>query len=292
MPGDVCHSCAGLLFLSTGGIVRKGFTRLLALGLRHRILTIVAAFGTLGIALFLVLNLGMQFFPAASKPIIYLNLKGETMSLAKTAELTAIAEDILKEEPLVDHYTTAVGKGLPSFFLTVPTVTAADNVSQIMMQLNEEELKKYSDISDAARHIQALMDGAIAGADAEVKCLEYSIPTDARIVLNVTGIDMDKINGAAGSLMAALEQIPGTENVRCTASQPQYQYRVKLDGEMLSGYGLLKYDVVKQLNTSLMGAAASTYSAGGADMDIVVRSNVSSLEELYQLPISLSLIHI
>lgn len=198
------------------GIVRKGFTRLLALGLRHRILTIVAAFGTLGIALFLVLNLGMQFFPAASKPIIYLNLKGETMSLAKTAELTAIAEDILKEEPLVDHYTTAVGKGLPSFFLTVPTVTAADNVSQIMMQLNEEELKKYSDISDAARHIQALMDGAIAGADAEVKCLEYSIPTDARIVLNVTGIDMDKINGAAGSLMAALEQIPGTENVRCT----------------------------------------------------------------------------
>lgn len=45
------------------GIVRKGFTRLLALGLRHRILTIVAAFGTLGIALFLVLNLGMQFFP-------------------------------------------------------------------------------------------------------------------------------------------------------------------------------------------------------------------------------------
>ena len=70
------------------GIVRKGFTRLLALGLRHRIFTIIAAFGTLGIALILVLNLGMQFFPAASKPIIYLNLKGETMSLSKTAELT------------------------------------------------------------------------------------------------------------------------------------------------------------------------------------------------------------
>lgn len=274
---------------SREGIVRKGFTRLLALGLRHRILTIIAAFGTLGIALILVLNLGMQFFPAASKPIIYLNLKGETMSLSKTAELAAIAEDILKEEPLVDHYTTAVGKGLPSFFLTVPTVTAADNVSQVMMQLNEEELEKYSDISDAARHIQALMDGAIAGADVEVKCLEYSIPTDARIVLNVTGTDMDKINGAADRLVAALEQIPGTENVRCTASQPQYQYRVKLDGEMLSGYGLLKYDVVKQLNTSLMGAAASTYSAGGADMDIVVRSNVASLEELYQLPISSSI---
>ena len=80
------------------------------------------SFGTLGIALFLVLNLGMQFFPAASKPIIYLNLKGETMSLAKTAELTAIAEDILKEEPLVDHYTTAVGKGLPSFFLTLSLI--------------------------------------------------------------------------------------------------------------------------------------------------------------------------
>ena len=267
------------------GVVRRFFERLLALGLNHPKLTLTAAFSTLGVAVLLALQLGIQFFPGSAKPVLYINVSGETMSLSETGRICEKVGALLDEDPLVEHYTSAVGSGLPSFFLTVPSMAPASNAAQFMLQLNEDEVKRYGGTDAAARHLQAGMDEAVAGAVVEVKCLEYSMPTDAKIVLTVSGEEQNSINAAAEQIAEALRALPGTDNVRTNAVVPQYQYKVSLDSERLSGYGLLKYDVIKQLNTSLMGAAASQYTVGGRDMEIVVRANVESLEDLQNLPI-------
>lgn len=267
------------------GVVRRFFEKLLALGMGHPKLTLTAAFSTLGVAVVLALQLGIQFFPGSAKPVLYINVSGESMSLSATGRICEQMGAILEQDPLVSHYTSAVGGGLPSFFLTVPSTAPASNAAQFMLQLDEEQLKACGGTDAAARHLQAKMDEAIAGAAVEVKCLEYSMPTEAKIVLTVTGEEQNQINAAAEEIAGALRALPGTDNVRTTAVVPQYQYKVGLDSERLSGYGLLKYDVVKQLNTSLMGAAASQYTVGGQDMDIVVRAKVQSLEDLENLPI-------
>lgn len=267
------------------GFVRRFFERLLAIGMNHPKLTLAAAFSTLGVAVVLALQLGIQFFPGSAKPVLYINVAGESMSLAETGRICGRMGEILDEDELVEHYTSAVGGGLPSFFLTVPSMAGASNAAQFMLQLNEEQMEAYGGTDGAARHLQARMDEAIAGATVEVKCLEYSMPTDAKIVLTVTGQEQNRINAAAEEIADALRGMPGTDNVRTTAVAPQYQYKVQLDSERLSGYGLLKYDVIKQLNTSLMGAAASQYTVGGRDMDILVRAGVTDLEDLQNLPI-------
>lgn len=267
------------------GLVRRFFERLLALGMGHPKATLAVAFSTLGAAVLLALQLGIQFFPGSAKPVLYINVSGESMSLEATSRVCGEVGMILREDKLVDHYTSSVGGGLPSFFLTVPGMAEADNAAQFMLQMNEEELKAAGGTDAAARQLQAKLDEVIAGATVEVKCLEYSLPTDAKIVLSVTGEDTNRINQTAEQIAETLRQIPGTDNVRTTTVVPQYQYKVQLDSERLSGYGLLKYDVIKQLNTSLMGAVASQYTAGGRDMDILVRANVTSLEDLQNLPI-------
>lgn len=265
--------------------VRKLFYSLLNIGLKYPVRTLVFCFATLFVAAFLVTRLGMQFFPYASKPVVYINISGETMNLKNTGGILDEIEELLRNEPLVSHFTTSAGGGLPSFFLTVPSLSDADNVGQIMIQLNEEELKKTGSTEKAAKVLQTVMDNNIAGATVEVKCLEYSMPTEAKIVYTLRGDDTNALNTLAEQMCEALEQIPGTDYVRNDSIIPQYQYKVNLDSEILSGFGLLKYDVIKQLNTSLMGAAASTYTTGGNEMDIVVRAKIDSLDELMEMPV-------
>lgn len=266
--------------------VKNFFDRLLDFGMKYKRQTVLGAFGTLIIAALLVTRLGLQFFPAASKPVVYISVTGETMSLSKTGQISQDISAVLSQSPYVQNHTYAVGSGLPNFFLTVPTVAPASNVAQFMLQLDPKQLKEAGGTSQVARILQEELTKTIAGAQIQVKCLEYSMPTDAKITLTVTGEDINTINAAAAQLTQALSQIEGTDRVRDTGVIPQYQYKVSFDSETLSTYGLLKYDVVKQLNTSLMGATASTYTAAGSDMDIVVRSSVKSLEDLYKLPIS------
>lgn len=268
--------------------LRRLFMRVSELAMRAPRRTLALAFSTLGVAVVLALGLGLQFFPYASKPVMYINIEGEAMSLSATDRLVDEIEEVLRGEPLVEHTTACVGQGLPSFFLTVPTLAPAFNNAQIMLQLNEEEYARYSEPEAAMRELQAKLDAAVPGAKIQVKCLEYSMPTDATITLTVSGSDTNQINALAQQMRETLATIPGTDNVRDTAVVPQYQYRVVLDSERLSGYGLLKYDVAKQLNTSLMGATASSYTANGSEMDIVVRANVASLDDLLALPISAS----
>ncbi len=267
------------------GGVKKIFDGLLNYGMNHKRRTIIFAFGTLLVAALLVSQLGLQFFPTSAKPVIYINVTGETLSLDRTGEISRDIAGLLDQEEVVDHYTYSVGKGLPTFFLTVPNMSAADNAAQFMLQLNEDVLKDMGGTSRCARYIQGAIDRNIAGATVEVKCLEYSMPTDAKITLSVTGDDVNAINRAVEQISRALKEIEGTDYVRDTSVVPQYQYKVNLDSETLSGYGLLKYDVVKQLNTSLMGAVGSTFVTDGNEMDILVKADIDNLEQLKNMPI-------
>ena len=267
-------------------IIFTFFDRLLGVGMRYPKRTLVVAFATLGLAAVLVTQLGMQFFPYSSKPILYLDVPGETMNLDATANTMDEVEQILDESDLVSHYTSAVGGGLPSFFISVPSLSDADNAGRIMMELDEDALKKAGSTEKAAKQLQQEINERVSGATIEVKCLEYSMPADDKIVYTVSGDDMEEINALATQMVEDLSTIEGTTNVRDTSVNAQYEYKVNLDSERLSGYGLLKYDIVKQLNTSLMGATASTYTGSEDEMDIVVRAKVDSLEELKNLPIS------
>ena len=266
--------------------VHRFFDRLLGIGLRYPKRTLVFSFATLGVAALLATQLGMQFFPYSSKPVIYLDVSGETMNLDATEKVIDQVEDVLKEDELVAHYTTAIGGGLPSFFISVPSMNDADNAGRIMLELDEDALKKVGSTEKAAKQLQEEINEKVTGASIEVKCLEYSLPADDKIVYTVSGDDLDEINAFAAQMVEDLSQIEGTTNVRDTSVNAQYEYKVSLDSERLSSYGLLKYDVVKQLNTSLMGATASTYTGAEDEMDIVVRAKVDSLEQLKNLPIS------
>ncbi len=263
----------------------RAFMAMLKLALKHKITTVVSAFLTLGVAAFLALQLGMQFFPVASKPVNYISFEGEDISLAASTDVSLQINEVLDNEAVIDNYTYAVGGDLPSFFLTVPSIASAPNVGQYMLQLNEEELEKLGGPEATSKYLQSILDNQIVGANVTVKSLEYSIPTDAKISFVIYGDDVEKLTQTADLMVSALGEIEGTSRIQSSSINSQYEYNVNLDSEVLSSYGLLKYDVVKQINTSLMGAVAGVYQTDDSNLDIVLRSDINSLEDLQNLQI-------
>jgi len=269
--------------------IRQVFNRMLTLGLNHKKSTIVLAFSTLIIAAVLVVSLGITFFPYSDKPIIYLNIKGETMNQTETQRIVDEVHDILDNEELVTHYTASVGTGLPRFFLTVPASIKSENTAQIMVELDSEN-ENYTSNADIGFKIQNLVNEQIVGAKIDVKYLEISMPVDAKISIEITGDDLSQIKAISEEAQSILIGIEGTTNVRDDAVSNAYEYKVDIDADIVSLMGILKYDVVKQINTSLMGAKTSNYTVGGNEMPIIVKGDINSLEDLYHLPISSSVI--
>ena len=142
---------------------------------------------------------------------------------------------------------------------------------------------------DVGRALQKEINSKVTGADVEVKYVEYSMPMDAKVVVKLRGENLNELKNASQEAQRILAKIPGTTNIRHDYIAQNYEYIVKIDTELLSTIGLIKYDVVKQINTALMGAKTSTYIAGGSEMDIVVRGNITSLDDLYRLPINSSI---
>lgn len=269
--------------------LKRAFLKMLSIGLRFKKTALLSAFLLLALSCWLVLGLGMSFFPYSDKPVIYLNATGETLNLNNTEKITDKIHAILDEHPFVKDYTTAIGKPLPRFFLTVPSRAPADNFAQIMLKLDLDAKPGYDDNEKIGRSLQNEFDTKISGADIEVKYLEYSIPMDAKIVIKLMGDDLEMLHSTSLDVQDALGQIDGAVNIRDDYVPANYEYVVKLDAELLSTMGLIKYDVVKQINTALMGASASTYVAGGSEMNIIVSADINSLDDLFRLPISSSI---
>lgn len=267
--------------------VKHFFEYLLDLGLNFPKQTLTLSFLTLGISALLFTQLGISFFPYSDKPMIYVNLTAETLSLKKTQEIHDEVYAILDRYPEVTEIVSSVGTGLPKFFITVPNMSAGDDKGQFLLKLDLKG-SDYATNEDLGFAIQKELDQSIPGAKLEVKYLEYSLPTEAKLVFTLSGESLEDLQSASNTLKDVLVMIPGTYNIRDNNIPKEYEYVVNINEDILATSGILKYDIVKQINTALMGASPSSFKAGGQEMDIVVKGNIKSLDDLYRLPIQSS----
>ena len=269
--------------ISRGSKIKLFISKALNFGIMFKKSLIIIAISLLGLSLLLVSTLGLQFFPVANKPVVYMNFFAEGMSIQSSEYMVSQINEIVDEEEIIDNYTYAIGKGLPDFFLTVVTLTPAPNTGQYLFQLNEEKLyEQYDDIPAFTRDLQQRLDSRVSGGITTVKNLEYSMPAEAKISYVVSG-DPNEVSVIDNEMVDKLKTIDGTTNVRATITEPQYDYKVNLDSDNLSSMGLVKAEVLKQINTSLMGASPGSFITNDEEIEIVVKSNVKSLDDLKDL---------
>lgn len=270
-------------------LTRKMFHKLLTYGLKYKRNVIFAAIGVFIASMGLMKLLGMQFFPYVDKDIIYVNISNEKVEdIDSTSNLVKQVENVLKSQEEVSSYTSAIGGGMPKFYITLPTVAPAKDTAQIMVKVDLDKTKKFKTREEFAQYVQGLLDSKISGGTSTVKLLEQAQPIGAPIRLRLTGDDLDKIYAASEQVQEKLQNIPGTLNVRDDAAKKTYEYEVNIDSTKASQLGLLKSDILKQINIALKGYSSSVYRINGSEYDILVKTNIASVQDLKNLEIKSS----
>ncbi|WP_026889025.1 efflux RND transporter permease subunit [Clostridium beijerinckii] len=269
--------------------IQKLFHKILNYGLKHKIKIVAASLLIFGVSMGLMNLLGAQFFPYVDKNIIYINVSNERVEdLDSSSNLVKEVEAVLKSQEEVTSYTSAIGGGLPSFYITLPTVTPSKDTAQIVVKVDLDKTKKFDTREKLVEHIQNELDNKISGGTATVKLLEQADPIGALVRIRLTGDDLDKIYTASEQIQERLKNIPGTTNVRDDAAKKTYEYEVNIDSTKASQYGLLKSDILKQMNIALKGYSSSVYRKSGSEYDILVKSNIASVEDLKNLQVKSS----
>jgi len=269
--------------------IRKMFHKLLSYGLKHKIKVVIAAICVFIVSMGLMKLLGMQFFPYADKNIIYIDVSNEKVDdMDSTSKLVKQVEDVLKSQEEVTNYTSAIGGGMPKFYITVPNIAPAKNTAQVMVKIELEKTKKFDTREKLVEYLQGQLDSKISGGTATVKLLEQAQPIGAPIRLRLTGDDLDKLYATSDQIQEKLKDMSGTLNVRDDAAKKTYEYEVNIDSTKSMQHGLLKSDILKQINIALKGYSSSVYRKNGSDYGILVKTNIASVEDLKNLQVKSS----
>lgn len=268
--------------------VRKLFEKLLQSAMRNKkkalllvLLLFVSCFGLLKF-------IPLQFFPLADKNIAYMDLRSEiTGDIDKTEALAAEVEKFLSEQPEITNYTTAVGDGLPKFYLTLPRGTPSQDYAQIMFQADLAKSKRFADMKELSVYFQEELDHNLTDGKATVHLLEKAYP-GAPLEIRILGDDREKLESVADLYVNTLEELPGTINVEKDSDAAAYEFMVDVDSDRATNMGITKYDIQRQINIALKGSEASVFRKAGNEYGIVVKSDIKSKEELENLEIKSS----
>ncbi|KUO59437.1 MAG: transporter [Gracilibacter sp. BRH_c7a] len=231
----------------------------------------------------------LQFFPLADKNMAYIDLYSEkTSDIRHTEALTAEVEEFLKSQPEIIAYTSAVGDGLPKFYLTVPTASPSRDFAQIMFTTDLSQSDRFNKLSELAVYLQEELDQRLVTGKATVQLLAKAYP-GAPLEIRIMGEDRQQLLTTASSYTDTLRKLPGTINVEDDADEAIYEFTVDVDSDKATNMGVTKYDIQRQINIALKGSQPSVYRKAGNEYAIIVKSDISAPEELANLAIKSSI---
>jgi multidrug efflux pump subunit AcrB len=227
----------------------------------------------------------IKMFPNVDKDLIYFNLESEVQGDIKaTEDFLEETEAFLSNEPAIQTMTSAIGGGLPRFYMTADIITEGPNKGQILSKIDLSKDNRFDNKDDFVNYLQLAMDQSLIGGHSTVNLLEINMPGpsfEARIISQ----DYESIIDVSNKLYNKLIDIPGTLDVKNSKPSYNYEYALDIDEDLLSTYGLTKYDVQYQLNLSLNGSDATIMKVEGEEYKINLSSDLDSIDAVKNLSI-------
>ena len=250
----------------------NGYGRILTWAVRHRTVLLITCFAIFISSLFLLTKVPTEFIPNSDDGQITATIEMEMgRGLEYTRKITAeITEYIQANFPEVESISTSTGASDGSnFFASMRT--SGSHIINITMRCTDAIYRdrdiflmadlmrdKFNTIPEIVKYTISV-GGTMSlgsGADVEVK---------------VFGYDFDVSETFARELMAKVEKINGTRDVRLSRDDLKPEYRVIFDREKLALYGLNTATASTFVRNRINGLTASRYREDGDEFNIVVR---------------------
>ena len=266
----------------------NGYARLLGLVTSHKTITILVCLATFVGSIFLMKQVGTEFFPTADDGRLSVNLElpiGTRVEIADetTARLVREWQEKYPEIEVI-NYTTGTassdnvfaslsenGSHIVSMNIALSDPGERERTIVEIAKMMREDLLRYPEYKKA----QVSVGGNMGGMGGE-----------ASIDFEIYGYDFAETDSVAAMMRTMLLGLEGTADVTISRSDYQPEYRVDFDREKLAIYGLNLSTAANYLRNRINGQTASRFREDGEEYDIKVmydpeaRTSIADIENI------------
>ena len=261
----------------------RGYGRLLKWVVGHKTVTFLLCMATFIGSLFLMKQVGTEFFPTADDGRLRISLEtpiGTRVEVSK--EVTERLVDLWREkypEIMVMNYTTGTASSDNTF------ANLSDNGPHIIsmnVRLTDPGNRDRS-ISEIASLMREDLKQFPEFKKAQVSTGGMGMGGQTTIDYEIYGYDFTETDSVARMMQQALMKIPGAADVLISRADYQPEYQVDFDREKLAVYGLNLSTAANALRNRINGQLASQFREDGEEYDIKVMyapEHRTSLEDI------------
>ena len=266
----------------------NGYARLLGLVTSHKTITILVCLATFVGSIFLMKQVGTEFFPTADDGRLSVNLElpiGTRVEIADetTARLVREWQEKYPEIEVINYTTGSAssdnvfaslsenGSHIVSMNIALSDPGERERNIVEIAKMMREDLLRYPEYKKA----QVSVGGNMGGMGGE-----------ASIDFEIYGYDFAETDSVAAMMRTMLLGLEGTADVTISRSDYQPEYRVDFDREKLAIYGLNLSTAANYLRNRINGQTASRFREDGEEYDIKVmydpeaRTSIADIENI------------
>ena len=212
-----------------------------------------------------------QFFPAASRPELIVDLRlAEGASINATEAQVKKLEAILQREPVlkdnIENFVSYVGSGSPRFYLPFDQQLVNANFGQFIVNTKNNESREI-----VRARLLKLFEEEFTEVRGRVNRLENGPPVGYPVQYRVVGEDKQVVRAIANEVAAAMRENKWMREVNFDWDEPSKVIRLSIDQERARVLGISTQDLAQFLNTVLSGQAVTTYRERDKQVDVVAR---------------------
>ncbi|MEO5694378.1 MAG: efflux RND transporter permease subunit [Usitatibacter sp.] len=247
------------------------FRKVVVWCVEHRWLVIGATAGIFLASVFAFRFVQQQFFPAASRPELIVDLRlAEGASVPATEAQVKKLEKILMTEPelrdRIDNFVSYVGSGSPRFYLPFDQQLVNANFGQFIVNTKSNEDREV-----VRARLLKLFDEDFTEVRGRVNRLENGPPVGFPVQFRVIGEDKTVVRGIANQVAEVMRANPWMRDVNFDWDEPSKVIRLKLDQNRARVLGISSQELSQFVNTVLSGQAITAYREGDKQIDVIAR---------------------
>lgn len=259
--------------------ITQAYSRILRWSLRHRLITVLIALGSLVAAFFAVGLVGKEFVPQADTGEIAIKFETPVnANLDYTKQKAAQVNAVLKTFPEVT-YTYATINSL---------AYSGKNRVQVKVNLIPKD-QRHTDLTQFVRQVRDQLQH-IGGI--QVTSVAPTAPAVSGgmkpIMVSIKGSDLDTLQKLSDEFMRRLSKVDGLVDIESSLKQPKAMVAMHIDRTAANDAGLSIGQIGQALRPLLAGDDVTTFrDAQGNNVDVMVRladedrQTVAQLQSLY-----------
>jgi HAE1 family hydrophobic/amphiphilic exporter-1 len=269
--------------------IRNFYQKVLLQALRHRGRVLLVAFSLFLISFVLIPFIGTEFMPSIDRSMIILDVKLPVGTpIKETARVADLVERIFLKEKDVEVISSTVGTPAEEDPMDIAMGFSASgpHESFIWVGLRRRPERKVSSnkiLEKIRRQLPRIKNSKFEAIDMGQMMLGGSMtPIDIKIY----GKDLNLMKSIADKIVEQIKDVEGLRDLTHSLSEGKPEYKIKINREYASRYGLMAGQIAFTIQTATLGKIATRYRVAGEEVDIRVKlqeKDRDSIEDLKKL---------